>query len=100
MIPVAVPRRAVERGAEPLRMGPPPAGPQIVSPCLGQGGEGGEGRVQEPGEPDALARAALAHAVHAVVPVAGADQRQAVAAQGQALVQRAGAMLEQGRGLI
>src|SRR3546814_5299047 len=37
--------------------------------------------VQEEPEPDALAAAALPHPVHAVVPVAGADQRQAASAE-------------------
>ena len=41
--------------------------------------------VQEKAQPDAFAPALLAHQVHAVVPVAGADERQAVLAESQAL---------------
>src|SRR3546814_6125279 len=37
--------------------------------------------VQEESKPDALAASALPHPVHAVVPVAGADQRQAALAE-------------------
>ena len=40
--------------------------------------------VQEEAQPHALALALDAHAVHAVVPVAGADQRQAVRAESRA----------------
>ena len=40
-------------------------------------------RIEEPAEPHAFALAALADPVHAVVPVAGAHQRQAVHAGGQ-----------------
>src|ERR1035437_2729038 len=56
--------------------------------------------MQEPTEPDALALAPFADAVHAVVPITGADQRQPMAAESQALVEGAGAMLEQGGGLV
>ena len=67
---------------------------------VGERREGGERGVQEPAEPDALALPQFADAVHAVVPVAGADQRQAVGAERQALIERAGAMLEQSGGLV
>ena len=57
--------------------------------------------MQEPAEPDALAPAALADPVHAVVPVAGADQRQAVrAGQSRLLVEAARAVLEERRRLV
>ena len=51
--------------------------------------------MEEEAEPGALAAALPAHAVHAVVPVAAADERQAVRAGGQALVDRAQAVLEE-----
>ena len=53
--------------------------------------------VQEPAQPDALAPALVADPVHAVVPVARADQRQAVGADREAPVERARAVLEQRR---
>ena len=56
-------------------------------------------RVQEPAEPDALAAACDADAIHAVVPIAGAEQRQAVRADRQTRIERAHAMLEQRRGI-
>ena len=56
--------------------------------------------MQQPAQPDALAPALLAHPVHAVVPVAAADQRQAVGADRQARVKRAGAMVVQAGGLV
>ena len=67
---------------------------------IGEGREGGERRVQEPTEPDTLALAAFADPIHAVVPVAGTDQRQAMDADREALVEPARAMLEQGGHLV
>ena len=52
---------------------------RAVSPrASASGAKSLERRVEQPAEPDALALAQFADAVHAVVPVAGADQRQAV----------------------
>ena len=51
--------------------------------------------MQEEAEPGALAAPCRADAVHAVVPVAGADERQAVRAGGDALVDRPDAVLEE-----
>ena len=50
--------------------------------------------MQEPREPDALALTLVADAVHAIVPVAGADQRQAMRAGGKTEVEAARAVLE------
>ncbi len=55
---------------------------------------------EEPAEPDALAAPFDAHATHAVVPVADADQRQAVRASRGRLAQGAQAMLVHGRLLV
>ena len=51
--------------------------------------------MQEEAEPGALAASCRPDAVHAVVPVAAADERQAVGAGGEALVDRANAMFEE-----
>src|SRR5712692_10723893 len=56
--------------------------------------------MQEPAEPDAFPFTPLADPVHAVVPVACADQRQAVFADGETLVEPTRAMLEQGSTLV
>jgi hypothetical protein len=56
-----------------------------ASPRLRDSRETAQHRVQEEPEPDALALAFDADAVHAVVPVAGAHQRQAVRAEAQAV---------------
>ena len=64
-----------------------------VAARIGQICEGVKRGVQHPAKPDAFALAACADTVHAVVPVAAADQRQAVAADRQAGVQGPGAML-------
>ena len=51
--------------------------------------------VQKPAEPDAFAPAVFSDAIHAVVPVARADERQAVVAACETLVERPRAMFEQ-----
>src|SRR3990167_6044452 len=56
---------------------------------FGQAGEALHRRHREPAEPDALATALATEAVHAVVPVSAAAQRQAMAAPGVAVLQRA-----------
>ncbi len=55
--------------------------------------------MQEPAQPHALAAAVFTDAVHAVVPVAGADERQAVLAHVERAFESAAAMLEQRRGV-
>src|SRR2546426_12356439 len=52
-------------------------------------------RLKEPAEPDALPLPFGAHEVHPVVPVPGPHQRETVAPDRQAAVERAGAVLEQ-----
>ena len=52
--------------------------------------------MEEEPEPRALAAAGLAHAIHAVVPVAAAEERQAVRADRDAAIDRADAVLEDG----
>ena len=71
-----------------------------VAARIGELREGVERGVQHPAKPDALALAALADTVHAVIPIAAADQRQTMAADRQAGVQRAGAMLVEAGGLV
>ncbi len=53
----------------------------------------GQVHVEEPAQPDALAAALATDAIHAVVPIAASDQRQAVAAHGEAPVEGSRAML-------
>jgi hypothetical protein len=55
-----------------------PGAARAVSPRASASGAKRQRRIEEPAEPDALALALFADAVHAVVPVAGAHQRQAV----------------------
>src|SRR5579863_9987587 len=56
-----------------------------------------QNRVQKPAEPYAFAFTVLADAIHAVVPIAGAHQRQAVRTKTEAAIQGSRAMLEQRR---
>jgi hypothetical protein len=63
-------------------------------------GEARQYLVQEEAEPDALAAALDADPVHAVVPVAGAHQRQTVLAEPQAVLDGAHAMVVEARRLV
>src|SRR3989337_1157375 len=78
----------------------PPFGARMLVAGFRQRRERGKRRMQEPAEPDALAPAPLADPVHAVVPVARADQRQAVLAAGETLIEPARAVLEERRALF
>jgi hypothetical protein len=73
-----------------------PARRAAVGPaCVRNDHEATERRVEEPSEPHALASPPVADAVHPVVPITGADQRQAMLADVQAPVERTSAMLEE-----
>ena len=100
-IPVAVPDLASRaRACSAVACVSHRAARVFPSRAFANGAKTVERRVQEPGEPDALAAPRLADAVHAVVPVAGADQRQAVFADGEALIQRARAVFEERRAFV
>src|ERR1700722_17369750 len=71
----------------------------MLAACRGQRRERCQRRLQEPAESDALAFALLADAVHPVVPVAGAEQRQAVLSDLQSMIDSSGTMLEKRLGL-
>src|SRR5690606_1069022 len=97
---LAIPGLALEGGPQRGRVRPP-ASRAIGVALVGEGCEERDGAQQEPAEPHALALAAFADPVHAVIPVAGADERQAVlAGERQALVEATGAMLEERRLLV
>ena len=94
-IPRAVPGllqcRAQRRGAIA------PARRARIAACGGHRRQRVDGGQHEPAQPAAFATALRADRVHAVVPVAGADQRQAVRAAGEAGVDRQRAVLVQRR---
>ena len=99
-IPVAVPSLAFEGGRQRPHVLPPVRRPRRIAARIGDACEGVERGVQQPAKPDTLAATAFADAVHAIVPIAAADQRQAMAADRQAGVQRTGAMLVEAGGLV
>ena len=76
-IPVAVPRQ-LEHAGEPPRLVAVLARQIGAAAALADRREVVQHGHEEPAEPHALAAALVADAVHAVVPVAGADQRQPV----------------------
>ena len=79
--PGAVPAGAVQRSdASRARAACQRCARAPVAARLGERREALDHAAQEPGEPDRFAAAFVADAVHAVVPVAGAHQRQAVRA--------------------
>src|SRR3546814_20627948 len=76
-------------------MGAPASG-TVGIPSFCQRREKLDGPHQQPAEPHAFTLAAFADPVHAVVPVTGADERQAMIPEKvEALVEAAGAVLEQ-----
>src|SRR3546814_126959 len=80
-VPGAVPGFGVQCFAQPRGAFDAAFGEQQVAAVACQDVEAVECLVQEESKPDALAASALPHPVHAVVPVAGADQRQAALAE-------------------
>ena len=78
----------------------PAPGARIVAALRGNRRKALDHAAQKPGQPDRLAASLMADPVHAVVPVAGAHQRQAVRAQRQAAVDGAGAVLVHAGGLL
>src|SRR4051794_6284527 len=80
-------------------MRPPRLDTRTVVARFGQRNEGGQGGMQQPAQPDALPETALPDAVHAVVPVAAAHQRKAMAPEFEAVVQRASAVFIEACGL-
>ncbi len=94
-IPFAVPRFALERLPHRGGMVAPASGAVSVA-TFRQRREELDGPHQQPAEPDAFAPPTFADPAHPVIPVACADERQAVfASQIEALIEAAGAVLEQ-----
>jgi hypothetical protein len=91
------PSQVIEFLRRPQRVGMvTPSADTVRVTRVGERREDRDGAQEQPPQPDALALATLADPVHAVVPVACADQRQAVGAgQLEALVKASGAMLEE-----
>src|SRR6185369_10493735 len=96
-VPVSVPSLPLDRIDERSRVLAPAAGALALgsAAALRNRHEGVEVRAQEPREPDALSLAADADPVHAVVPVARSHERKSVRSDGEAAVERAGAVLVQ-----
>src|SRR5205085_4880898 len=92
-VPRPVPGELLGGLAQPFGVLAPAPRPLGLAPRLGHLGEVGQDRQQEPRHPDTLAPALDADATEAVVPVAGADQRQGVWADRQTYVDRAGGEL-------
>ncbi len=95
-VPAAIPGLPLDRGPQRGRVGPPRPGAVRFTAGLCDRCEFLQGGIEEPGQPNTFARAALADPAHAVVPVAGSDQRQAVRAGRQGVVEAERAMFEQG----
>ena len=79
-VPVAVPAMTFEGQLQLLLVGRGTGDELGVASACRQVGEVGQRAVEEPAEPDALAATGRADTVHAVVPVAGAHQRESVGA--------------------
>src|SRR6185312_5843498 len=89
-----------QRLAQGVGMVAPAAGTFAIAALLGDRCQRGDGGQEEPAQPAAFTAAGGAHGVHAVVPVAGADQRQAMRADGEAAVDRARRVFVQARHVV
>ena len=81
-VPPSVPAMLLEGSLEGPHVLAPHGGAPLVAAILGHRREALEGRMEKPPEPDALAAPGRADPVHPVVPVARADQGEAVRADG------------------
>src|SRR5688500_9897920 len=99
-IPFAIPGFTLDRGLDGGSMRSPAVGAAWIA-NVSEWSKERDSADQKPAEPDALARAALTDPVHTVVPIARTDERQAMlTGEVEALVEPAGAMLEQRRPLV
>ena len=83
-VPFAVPAVLFDIAAQAERLPPGSVLRRTDRHAAARLAESHEHFIQEESQPDAFALAVLAHQVHAVVPVAGADERQAVLAEAEA----------------
>ena len=93
LIPLAIPGLAFQRRFQGVHMAAPFLRPLRFAARVGNFRKARHRRAMQPGQPDAFAMAVFANPVHAVVPIARSHQRQAVAAQRQAVVEGQRAML-------
>ena len=86
--------------AQPLRLTLAALDEWLIAAQARHLGKAHQHLVEEEAEPDALAPALVSNPVHAVVPVAGAHQRQAMLAEPQAVHDGAHAMVVEARRLL
>ena len=97
-IPVTIPGLLEHRG-HALALTAPAGGALGVAARLHDPGEVTQDLREEPSQPHALAAALMPNAVHAVIPVAGADERQSMRADGQAALDGADTVFVEGPAL-
>src|SRR5574341_496718 len=83
-VPLAIPAILLDILAHVSRLPPATFGEGYVTVPVGNLSEPHEDFIQEKPQPDTFACAVLPHNVHAVVPVTGADERQAVLTKSEA----------------
>src|ERR1700722_11289559 len=94
-IPTAVPCFALKRSLQSGHVRAPCRRADPLLARLRERRKGDERGAQKPAKPHTLAPALLADAVHAVVPIAVAEERQAMSAEGKTLIQSACAVFKQ-----
>jgi hypothetical protein len=95
-VPPAVPSLGLGTLTDRLGLLPAGVGEPPVPPGVRQLGESAEDVEEEPGQPDALPAPAAPDQVQPVVPIAAADERQTMGTEGQATLDRPGAVLVDG----
>src|SRR5206468_9260470 len=99
-VPLAVPGVQLDVGTKLARLGCVLFSYADVAARSSERGKLHKDIVEKERQPDALAFALCAHQVHAVVPVAGAHERQAMLAEAQPVIDRANAMFIKRAGLL
>src|SRR5207237_146165 len=94
-IPLAVPGTLLHGPPQVPALVPIVSGTLCLAASLRERGEVRQESEQEPAVPNALALSAAAHAIHAIVPVAGAHERQSVRSEAATMLQGAHAVLIQ-----
>src|SRR5262249_40040890 len=96
-IPLAIPTRLFRSFPQLRGLFLTKARKGLIAARSGQGRKLFQDIVKEEREPDAFAFTLVPDPIHPVVPITGTDEGQAVLAEAQGLLERAGAMFVQGR---
>src|SRR5947209_5077599 len=94
-IPLAIPPMLLHGAPQALRLVAIVSGTFCFAARLRESGEVRQDRQQKPTVPNALALSGTTHAIHAVIPIAGAHERQSMRSEAESVLQCPHAVLIQ-----